>query len=348
VSKPSSKPTWLSDMLAGLAMASGVGYVAAAYSVSRWLTRATPGKPRRTPADLGLCWDLLECRTADGFRLKGWVVTPAQPRATVLLCHGVRQNREQTLSRTAFLTAAGYRCVAFDHRAHGQSDGRRTSFGYYESGDVIAFLALVRRRWPRQPLAALGMSMGAAALCFAAPLTRVPETGSPEKGSDPLNSRALTPFPDRTPKIKSPVPVSGTRVRGAEVAACDALILESLYHDIHSAFANRVGASYPAWFRRLSRGVQWITERRLGLRMEKLAPAEHIGNLAPAPVLLLTGTEDSHAPPRDAQRLYDRCRGPRELWLVPEASHLDLFQAGGLAYQQRVLSFLDRWLPRAA
>jgi alpha-beta hydrolase superfamily lysophospholipase len=214
----------------------------------------------------------------------------------------VRNTREQTLDRTAFLTAAGYRCVAFDHRAHGQSDGRRTSFGYYESRDVSAALGLVRQRWPGQPLVALGISMGAAALCYAA----------------------------------------------AEARTCDAIILESLYHDIRSAFSNRIGVSYPAWFRRLNRGVVWITERRLKLRMGQLAPAEHIGALAPAPVLLLTGTADSHAPPEDARRLYERCRGPRELWFVPQAAHGDVFQTGGLPYQQRVLSFLDRWLPRAA
>jgi alpha-beta hydrolase superfamily lysophospholipase len=301
VSKPSSKPSWLSDVLAHVALASGVGYVAAAYTVSRWLTRPTRGGPRRTPADLGLPHERLECRTADGFRLAGWVVTPPLPRATVLLCHGVRNTREQTLDRTAFLTSAGYRCVAFDHRAHGQSDGRRTSFGYYESRDVAAALAFARKRWPQQPLAALGISMGAAALCYAA----------------------------------------------AEAARCHAIILESLYHDIRSAFTSRVGRTYPAWFRRLSRGVQWMTERRLGLRMARLAPAEHIGGLAPAPVLILTGAEDSHATPEDARRLYERCRGPRELWLVPRASHLDVFQAGGTPYQQRVLAFLERWLPRA-
>jgi alpha-beta hydrolase superfamily lysophospholipase len=302
VSKSLAKPSWLSDVLTNLAMASGVGYVAAAYSVSRWLTRRSPGKPRRTPADLGWPWERLECRTADRLRLVGWAVSPSRPRATVLLCHGVRNNREQTLDRTAFLTSAGYRCVAFDHRAHGQSDGRRTSFGYYESRDVAAILTLVRRRWPQQPLAALGISMGAAALCYAAP----------------------------------------------QVAQCDAVILESLYHDIRSAFSNRVGGSYPAWFSRLSRGVVWMTERRLRLRLSHLAPVEHIGGLAPAPVLLLTGAEDGHAPPEDARRLYDCCRGPRELWFVPRAAHTDVCQTGGMPYRERILSFLDRWLPHVA
>jgi pimeloyl-ACP methyl ester carboxylesterase len=71
------------------------------------------------------------------------------------------------LPRIGLLAAAGYRCVAFDHRAHGESGGRRTSFGLHEARDVAAVLALARRSWPTQPLAALGAGMGAAGLCLA-------------------------------------------------------------------------------------------------------------------------------------------------------------------------------------
>jgi alpha-beta hydrolase superfamily lysophospholipase len=297
VSQQPTRPTGLRDVLARLALSSGVGYAAAAYTASRWLTHPTPGKPQQTPADHGLVWDRLECRTADRHRLIGWVITPQVPRATVVLFHGVHHNREQTLGRSLFLTAAGYRCVAFDHRAHGESTGRRTSFGYHESRDVAAVLDLVRQTWPRQPYVGLGISMGAAALCFAA-----------------------------------------DAVRG-----CAAVVLESLYHDVASAFASRL-AGYPPWFQRLSRGAVWVTERRLGLRLAQVTPAEHIGRLAPAPVLLVTGADDPHAPPGDARRLWECCRGPRELCVVPHAGHRNLLETGGQLYQQRVLEFLDRWV----
>lgn len=289
---------WLPDLLSGLVMASGVGYLATAYTVSRWLTKPTPRRIQRTPTDYGMSWDPLECRTADGVRLTGWVVTPPRPRATVVLFHGIRNTREQTLERTCFLTAAGYRCVAFDHRAHGESPGKRSSFGYHESRDVIAIVDRVGKEWPRQPRVALGISMGAAALCFAARQTR--------------------PW--------------------------DAVILESLYHDIASAFTNRIGTRYPTWFRKFSHGVVWVTERRLGLRLNQVAPCEHIAELAPAPVLLMTGSDDAHATPEDAQRLLERCREPRELWLVPGAGHRDVCETGGVAYQRRVLDFLERRL----
>jgi alpha-beta hydrolase superfamily lysophospholipase len=293
----------LTAALVRLALASRVGYPAAAYTVSRWLTRPTRGRPQLTPSDFGMSWERLECRTADGLRLAGWLVEPAGARATMALFHGMRFNREQVLGRLQLLATAGYRCIAFDHRAHGESHGKRTSFGFHESRDVAAVLDLIGRRWPHQPRAALGLSMGAAALCYAA---------------------------------------------SAAPGRWHAVILESCYYDLASAFASRLRHDYPPWLQRLTRGVIWVTERRLGVRLAQLTPADHIGRLGPTPVLILTGTADRHACATDAQRLWERCRGPRELWLVPNAGHQDVLEQGGPAYAERVLQFLSLQLKTAA
>jgi alpha-beta hydrolase superfamily lysophospholipase len=173
-----------------------------AYRVSRWLTQGAPGRPRHTPAEHGLLFEPVECRTADGLRLVGWTVTPPRPRATVCLFHDVRAGREAMLPRLALLAGAGYRGVAFDHRAHGESDGGRTSFGYHESRDVAAVLALARRSWAGQRLAALGVGMGAAALCFASGAVRgvlavVLESLYPDLGAallDRLRGAAYPPW----------------------------------------------------------------------------------------------------------------------------------------------------------
>jgi pimeloyl-ACP methyl ester carboxylesterase len=294
VATKSAKP-WLPNLLAQMVLSTGVGYVAAAYTVSRWLTRPSRGRPQETPDALGLPWDRIECRTVDGVRLCGWVVTPPRPRGTIAFFHGLRRNRASTLGRVALLAAEGFRCVAFDHRAHGESTGRRSSFGFHEGRDVAAVLELVRQTWPHQPVAALGISMGAAALCYAAEHT----------------------------------------------SRCGAVVLESCYHDIASAFENRLQHGFPPWYQRLSRGVIWVTERRLGLRLGQLSPADNIARLAPAPVLLLTGTEDRHATPNETLKLYERCQGPKDLWFVPGAAHKDVLEVGGSAYRQRVVSFLN-------
>ncbi len=88
---------WLPNFLASLAISTGIGYLAAAYTVSRWLTRPSPRRPEETPDRFGWGWDRLECVTEDRHRLVGWCVSPPRPRATVVLCHGIRRNRATTL-----------------------------------------------------------------------------------------------------------------------------------------------------------------------------------------------------------------------------------------------------------
>ena len=289
---------WLAEAMARVASASGVGHAAAAWTVSRWLTRPTHSRVPKLPPDLPHACEAVECRTADVCRLAGWVVTPPAPRATVALFHGIRANRTQTLDRIAFLAAAGYRCVAFDHRAHGASSGNRTSFGFHESQDVTAVMGLVQQRWPDEPCAAIGISMGGAAICYA----------------------------------------------GGVLEGVNALILESVYADVASAFTSRIGNTLPSWVAELSAGVIGVTERRLGVRLAQLAPAAHVAALAPRPILFVTGQEDPHATPADLQRLAARYPGPAEHAVVPGARHKDLCTVGGLGYQLRVLDFLERRL----
>lgn len=159
---------WLQEMMAGLVAASGVGYVATSYTVSRWLTRCAPAQPSEWPCARGMEWEPLSLSTKDHVKIEGWVVSPPNPVATVMLFHGLRANRMQTLERLATFVDAGFRCVAIDHRAHGLSSGTATSFGFHESLDVAAVHDYVSTQWPHQPKIAFGISMGAAAICFAA------------------------------------------------------------------------------------------------------------------------------------------------------------------------------------
>jgi uncharacterized protein len=291
--KPSS---WWTETLAGAVMASGVGYLLTCYTISRWLTRPSRGKVLPTPAAVNLPYDDVQCQTDDGHRLSGWVIQPPAPRGTVALFHGLRHNRAQALPRIALLYQAGFRCVAFDHRAHGQSSGRVSSFGFNEAEDVSAVLRFVAERWPDDFRVAHGISMGAAAICFAAEKTR----------------------------------------------SLDACILESLYHDVGSAFNQRIGTKFPAWFRRFAGGVVWVTERRLKLKLAQITPADYMAALSPVPLLLLTGRDDIHAPPKDTELLRRRCAGPAEMALIEGADHVNLCSKGGETYRRIVLDFLER------
>jgi uncharacterized protein len=290
--------SWFDDIWPRLVVGSGVGYLALAYAVSHWVTRraaAVVAAPRHLP---GCTVETLTCRTRDGIALKGWLIEPPMPRANVVIFHGMRNNRSYVLDRIEFLTAAGYRCIAFDHRAHGESGGRLISFGYHERHDVAAVAALIRVRWPNEPCGALGISMGGAAICFAGEASR----------------------------------------------AFDAIILESVYHDLDGAFSHRIGSAYPAWFRHFRPGVVWLTERRLGTRIQQVAPIAHVARLAPRPVLLLTGSKDMLAPPDEVQAFVAQIPETGQFHLIPNADHGEIYEVAGPAYRDLLLAFLERHL----
>jgi alpha-beta hydrolase superfamily lysophospholipase len=60
---------------------------------------------------------------------------------------------------------------------------------------------------------------------------------------------------------------------------------------------------------------------RLGVRCEKIAPEEEIDKLAPRPILLIHGSEDTLIPVGDADRLYARARDPKEIHILKGLDH---------------------------
>ena len=108
--------------------------------------------------------------STSGATVRGWWL-PGQARGALVLMHGVRGNRLQMLARAAKLHALGYGVLLFDLQAHGESTGRRITFGKLESLDAAAAVGFVRGRLPQGRVGVIGVSLGgAAALLGPAPL----------------------------------------------------------------------------------------------------------------------------------------------------------------------------------
>jgi uncharacterized protein len=119
--------------------------------------------PRRalgpTPAMSGMAYSDVSFKTADGLTLRGWWI-PGTLHKTIVMVHGLSNNRQEPLHKAGYLHQAGYNLLVFDLRGHGKSDGSGSTMGYREPADVRAAVTEARSL-DQGPIALFGYSLGA-------------------------------------------------------------------------------------------------------------------------------------------------------------------------------------------
>ena len=99
----------------------------------RFLTRTLLYHPSvgesATPADVGLKFEALDLRAADGIALRAWWVPAKQRSRPVLFLHGNAGNLSNRVERLRELHDAGLSVLALDYRGYGLSSGRPTPAG---------------------------------------------------------------------------------------------------------------------------------------------------------------------------------------------------------------------------
>jgi alpha-beta hydrolase superfamily lysophospholipase len=190
--------------LAATAAPLGLAYrFALAYRVRAGYPRRNP--PVVTPAHLGLPYEGTTV-VSDGLSLPAWFIPAegARPGPGVVLVHGWESARDRTLPMARFLHAAGFHCLAFDVRAHGENppEPLPLSGGEFGADTAAAFATLLAR--PEVTVGAVaGHSMGGiGAVLAAAADPRVAGVVATSTPADPYRLTRLTfrlahlPIPD--------------------------------------------------------------------------------------------------------------------------------------------------------
>jgi fermentation-respiration switch protein FrsA (DUF1100 family) len=145
----------------------------------------------------------------------------------------------------------------------------------------------------------------------------------------------------------APVAYLGTSQGGAaallgpEPLAVSALVLEAVYSTLREAVENRIAIRLGAPGRRLAPLLLWQIEPRLGVAVDAVAPVRGIREIR-APLLLLAGARDLPATLDQSRALFEAAPEPKELWVVPGATHEDFQRLAREEYEERVLGFLSR------
>ncbi len=107
-------------------------------------------------------------RTSDSLNLSGLLILREGAKRNLLVCHGYRMVKERLCSFPILFPQDNL--LLFDHRAHGESEGDRTTIGYHEKKDVQAALKFLQTHdgTKNLPNFGIGISMGAVSLLGAA------------------------------------------------------------------------------------------------------------------------------------------------------------------------------------
>jgi pimeloyl-ACP methyl ester carboxylesterase len=86
-----------------------------------------------------------------------------------------------------------------------------------------------------------------------------------------------------------------------------------------------------------------LAARAAGVPVDEMRTVDALRGASPRPLLIIAGDRDNAIPLAMPRKLFAVARGPKILWIVEGAGHLDARQVAGAAtFDERVLAFLDQ------
>ncbi len=114
------------------------------------------------PSDLGMAYEEVTLRTADGLSLGAWYVPAEKPAGTVLFCHGNAGNICDRLADLQILNRMRMNVLIFDYRGFGTSEGSPGEAGTYRDAEAAWQYLTTERGEPPERIVVFGRSLGGA------------------------------------------------------------------------------------------------------------------------------------------------------------------------------------------
>ncbi|KMY44098.1 hypothetical protein AC622_07390 [Bacillus sp. FJAT-27916] len=101
-----------------------------------------------------------------GYRLHTLFAEPNPgSKKWMIFVHGITENKYNSIRFLRLFTKRGFNAVIYDHRRHGQSEGKTSSYGFYEKDDLQSVIQQLKADKGDDILIGIhGESMGAATL----------------------------------------------------------------------------------------------------------------------------------------------------------------------------------------
>jgi len=98
----------------------------------------------------------------------------------------------------------------------------------------------------------------------------------------------------------------------------------------------------------VARLTLWLAGWAIGQSLAEADAVHWVSRIAPRALLLVHGGRDPYVPTAAVEALFAAAGEPKELWIVPEASHRSVDRHRPQEYLERVIGFFDRYLAMGA
>lgn len=114
------------------------------------------------PSSIGLQFEGVRFKTADGVQLSGWFIPCDGAKGIVLFCHGNAGNISHRLDSIQIFHRLGLDVFIFDYRGYGQSEGKPAERGTYEDAEAAWWYLIDERQVIPSEVVVFGRSIGGA------------------------------------------------------------------------------------------------------------------------------------------------------------------------------------------
>lgn len=287
--------------LAAFCLVSGVGGITLAEHAIHPPRTGNPSAAVQQifPRYLGIPEEPVEIRGRDGAVLRA---TYARPNSldngnTVILLHGVADERSGMIGFARLFLANGYRVLLPDSRAQGASDGKFATYGVLERDDVHRWLDWASATSHNSCVYGLGESMGAAILLQA---------------------------------------LAGDDRMCAAVAESTFATFREIADIRVGQFAHTGPWLGKTLARPMIDSALWYVRLRYGVDLDQANPLDAIARTC-TPVLLIHGLSDPNITADNSIELHQASLHSSELWLVPNAGHCGASAVDKSQFDERVL-----------
>ena len=248
-----------------------------------------------------------------------------EPKATLLVVHGVREHSGRYMNVVNHLVPSGYGVYGIDHIGHGKSDGERVYVERFQdyTTTLKKCFDMIREWQPERPIFLIGHSMGG--LISAAFLLEHQDELSGAVLSAPSikvsdNTSQAIIFVGKLLSII--MPKAGLIKLDAENVSRDPAVVDAYIND-PLAYTGKITARLGA---EILKTMQRVTEQATRIRL---------------PIMIVQGSDDKVVDPRGAQLLYDLVTSEDKTIKIYDGLYHEVFNE---PEHEQVLNDVKTWL----